>query len=308
MAQNTEFPFAEGRIFREDRTFTMMDGTVLHAHRYESSRKPRKGRKHWEARPTKLLVMPDPDTTMRSVEPFILALLSREDAPKAVWTFDGRGRGQSGSDGEDRGLDKASGDLLALCDGANLHHCDIVANGRAAQVVFASAPKRPTLARRLVLNDGPPELDSVGLARLSALRKRLRAPKDWEDAATLLRDTTPGKFEAFTETDWTERARAVWHEVKGKIVPDAHASLAQAGVDIDFDGPQPSMWTEFAVLKRLPMLLVRGEASPLVTDALATRLRERHPRLDDHVARGQGHIAELSKPDVLDRVAGFLAD
>ncbi len=295
-------------ITRDGLTVTTSDGVRLHGMRYRGQRIGPKRRNTVPPLAGGLLVLPDSGTTISGVESAILALMSAPGGPDKAVTFDRRGHGKSGTgDLSAIGPDSSANDIIAVCDATGLHHTNAIAYGRAAFGLLATAPKRPTLLRRFVLNDGGPQLDGVGLARLAALAKRGRVPKEWAEAAQVQEAITPGAFPALDTEDWGRRTRAVWREEKGKFVPDVNRALVQSFFDGSSDAIW-SFWNELKVLRSVSGLVIRGETSPLVTVDLVGRIRKAHGAIQEIVAEGQGFVPSLDKPDITDAIIAFLRD
>ena len=154
------------KIICDSFSVTTGDGVRLYAMRYRGQRVGPKRRNTVAPLPGGVLLLPDSGTTINGLEPTILALMQAVGGPDKVITFDRRGHGRSSTgDLETIGPDSTANDIIAVCDASGLHHTNAIANGRAAFGLLATAPKRPTLLRRFVLNDGGPQLDGVGLAR-----------------------------------------------------------------------------------------------------------------------------------------------
>ncbi len=302
----TAFQSDQLTILRHDFTVTTSDGVALHARRYGSQRNATKRRKAAPPLAGGVLVLPDSGTTIGGLDTTIVALMKAPGGPSKVVTFDRRGHGRSEvGDVDTIGPDSSANDIIAVCDATGLHETNAIAYGRAAFGLLATAPKRPGLLRRFVLNDGGPQLDGVGLARLAALGKRGRVPKDWDDAAAVLRAMTPGDFTALDDAGWDRRARAVWRQEKGRFVPDVDRSLVQSFFDGTSEEVRP-FWQELKVLRAVPGLLIRGETSPLVTAELSAKVRRGHGDMVELLADGQGFVPSLDKPELTHAIIDFL--
>lgn len=293
-------------IARQDFTVTTGDGVVLFAQRYTARRIGPKRRNSVAPLPGDLLVLPDSGTTIRGLDSAITRLMSTPGGPARVVTFDRRGHGRSATGDLDAiGPESSANDIIAVCDAAGLHATNAIANGRAAFGLLLTAPKRPGLLRRFVFNDGGPQLDGVGLARLGALAKRGRVPKDWADAAEVLKSMTAGDFQALDDAAWSVRARAVWREEKGKFVPDMARALVQSSFDGSSEEVRP-LWRELNVLKAVPGLLIRGKNSPLMPADLAATIRRAHGNMAQFDAEGQGFVPSLDRPELVAAIIAFL--
>ena len=76
---------------------------------------------------------------------------------------------------------------------------------------------------------------------------------------------------------------------------------------VDYDNEQPSLWPEFAMFKNRPVMLVHGEHSSLVTDAIVEKTAQHHDQLAIAMAKGQGHVPQLERGQLTLQVMTFLA-
>ena len=73
------------------------------------------------------------------------------------------------------------------------------------------------------------------------------------------------------------------------------------------DGPMPELWPQFGALARVPVLVVRGENSDILSAQTLEEMRARHPRLDAITVPGQGHAPLLKDAPTVSAIAEFLA-
>ena len=169
-----------------------------------------------------------------------------------------------------------------------------------------TAPKRPGLVRKLVLNDAGPEFDSVGIARSAALRKRTSAPDNWEQAKSYLHNNLQDQFPGFDADDWKALAETIWRNEDGRPVADYDKSLLRMSNDVDYDNRQLQLWPEFRIFRSTPTLLIRGENSRLMTIPIVETMRATLPSLTVLDAKGQGHVPCLDRDGLTQAVLEFL--
>ena len=63
-------------------------------------------------------------------------------------------------------------------------------------------------------------------------------------------------------------------------MPTYDARLSRTLAELDIERPLPSMWNEFDALARVPILVIRGANSDILSAATVTAMRERHPELE----------------------------
>ncbi len=296
-------------ISRTSWQISMRDGARLHGFLYQNSPATLKKPKEDRRSKTDLICLASELGNSEDHHRFAVALSALPSAPRRIFTLDMRGRGRydPGKSGDITPYTDAD-DLVGLCDGLGLHHADFVASGKSAHILLLAAPKRPGMVRRLVLNDSGPEFDAVGIARMNALRKRAKQPQSFEDAAEQSKQMLGDQFPDLTREDWLEMSRHRWRDAGGKLLPNLTNDLIQQSRSFDFDTKQPELWAEFKLFQHRPVLLIRGENSPLVTQKDAERLREAHGGLVECVAMRQGHVPLLEKNDLPQKIAEFLTD
>lgn len=303
------FSIPQGEITRSAWQISARDGTLLRGYRYDRQAPSPRGKKAIQASTADLICLPSELGNRKEVHAFILKLMANSASPKRVFSIDLRGRGTSET-GSPESLDAEtdSNDLISICDGLGLHHCDFLATGRNAHTVLLTTPKRPGMVRKLILNDGGPEFDAVGTARMNTLRKRANAPATWNDAVAQLKDIKGEQFKELAEQDWRSMAEMNWSESGGGLSPDISKKLIQLSGVYDFHSRQPELWMEFKLLLNRPVMLVRGETSLLITAQSADKLRKAHPTLIEIVVPSQGHTPLLHLGDTCEKIADFLAN
>ena len=82
--------------------------------------------------------------------------------------------------------------------------------------------------------------------------------------------------------------------------------MTRAANSRDFDAHEVTAWREAAMLKDTPVMLVRGETSLFMTDAIIDRLRPLTGGLEVVMADGQGHVPLLEKGALPAAIRAFL--
>jgi pimeloyl-ACP methyl ester carboxylesterase len=101
-------------------------------------------------------------------------------------------------------------------------------------------------------------------------------------------------------------ADAIFREVGGTIVPDYDPKLVEPLKTMDFSQPPPDLWEQFGSLSPIPMLIVRGENSSLLSIGTMEEMLRRHGGARAITAPGQGHAPLLHLPGLAGAVADFL--
>ena len=303
----TRFNRNEVDILRNPVRASMVDGTVLRGFYYERKNTVPPGRYNILPSNTPLLCIPTELGNSREYHEFALELTGLPGGPKRVYTLDFRGRGRSDLAKNDRSTTFTDADdLISFCDAMGLHGVDILTSGRSAQSVFLAGPIRPSLVRKLILNDTGPELDGIGIARQIALRQRQRPAGNWQEAVDNLKQLKEKDFPCLSEPQWEALAHTIWRDVEGKPVPDVRAELQRMANAASYDEKQVQLWPEAKLFNRSPKLLIRGEHSSFLTAEIAQRLADKLPKLQQFVAQGQGHVPILHLNGLTEIILSFL--
>ena len=191
----------------------------------------------------------------------------------------------------------------ALLDTLAVPHVDLVAHGWGAAVAVALARRRPERVRRLVFIDAAPALGEARWHRLASLWRRplvgelLMGAINRPLLARWLRGAS-----ASPQTWPDERVEAVWEQfdqgtqratlrLHRWATPDHVQALAQ----------------ELRRLER-PALILWGERDSWFPPSLAGDWAAAAGASGFGRIEGAGHWPWLDRPEVLERIAGFLAD
>ncbi len=157
------------------------------------------------------------------------------------------------------------------------------------------AAAQPTAVGAVVLNDIGPVIEHEGMARISGYVGRVPLPISWPDAARMMRELNRRHFPEISEAVWEDVARQWYNEKNGKPAPGYDSNLGNALSVLD--GPMPTLWPQFEALKRVPLMVVRGENSDILTAQTVDEMRRRHPAHGDRHRAEPGPRAAAQRPD-----------
>lgn len=235
------------------------------------------------------------------------ALSQHGEAPRDVYTLDSRGRGLSENDPDWRNytVPLETMDVLDFMTVTGIGGAAILGTSRGGLIAMVMAALQPRSLGPVVLNDIGPVIEQKGLGRISAYVGRIPLPGTWKDAGALVHDMGRRAFPDITAAEWEEIARQWFNERKGRPAPGYDPELSNALSVLD--GPIPELWPQFEALKRVPVMVLRGELSDILSAATVEEMRRRHPALTSYVVKSQGHAPLLRDAETIDAVARFLA-
>lgn len=283
----------------EEIRFTTRDGLTLYARRYSAA--------HGPSRLRPVLCLPGLTRNSRDFHEFALALSSASDGARDVYSIDFRGRGLSDFDQnwKNYAVPIEMLDVLDFIAREELSGCGIVGTSRGGLVAMVMAAAQPTTLGPVVMNDIGPVIEWKGLARISAYAGRIPLPGSWREAAKLVRDMNARAFPAIPEEDWEPIARQWFNERSGVPAPGYDNEISRSLSVLD--GPMPALWAQFEAMKHVPLLVLRGENSDILSEETMAEMVRRHPNARGVTVPGQGHAPMLRDHFTLDAIKGFFA-
>ena len=289
-----------------DIPFTARDGLRLHGRRYPAAATPSKSRQTFHPR-RPVVCLPGLTRNGRDFHELAVHLSSDAAAPRDVYTIDYRGRGLSDFDPDWKNyaipiemLDVM--DFLVFC---GIHDVGVIGTSRGGLIAMVMAAAQPSTIGALVLNDIGPVIEAQGLLKIAGYVGRAPLPATWADATKLVRDLFQNQFTSVADSDWEPIARQLFNETNSRPAPGYDPKLARSLSVLD--GPIPALWPQFQATKRVPLLVIRGENSDLLSPQTVDEMRRRHPRCWHLNIAGEGHAPLLRDARSKAAIAEFLA-
>lgn len=247
-----------------------------------------------------LLCLPGLTRTMADFD-YLAPLLP----PLRLIRMDYRGRGASDWTGAATyTVAQEARDSLALLDHLGIARAAILGTSRGGLIgMLLGATARDRLIG-LCLNDIGPVIDRDGLSRIGDYVGRNPAGRSHQDYADRL-SRSPG-FEGVPMSRWLDEARHLSIETPQGLRLTYDPALRDAFLAA-FDGPPVDLWPLFDTLAGLPLALIRGANSDLLTPDTVALMRDRRPDMAFVEVPGRAHIPFLDEPQSLDLVRRFLA-
>ncbi|HRF09791.1 MAG TPA: alpha/beta hydrolase [Xanthobacteraceae bacterium] len=238
-----------------------------------------------------VICLPGLTRTAEDFRDLVEALAFDASAPRYVIALSSRGRGLSDRDPkpENYSVPVELNDLLRVIDQEKITRAIFVGTSRGGILTMALTVARPQVIGGVVLNDIGPVLEMQGLLRIQSYVGKLPMAKDWSDAVRLQKSIMLHEFPGFSEEDWLRYAKLSWRETKDRIGGTSDASIAFNLREIDASKPVPAAWPLFDGLKNVPLLVLRGEHSDLLSRETVREMQSRHPDITAIEVAGVGH-------------------
>jgi pimeloyl-ACP methyl ester carboxylesterase len=229
--------------------------------------------------------------------------------PRRVIAIDSRGRGQSDydSNAENYNLAVELGDVVAVLTALDAGEAVFIGSSRGGILTMLLGVAHPTAIAGAVLHDIGPVIEAKGVARIKSYVGKLPQPRSYAEGAEILSRLFDAQFPKLTAAQWLAAAQRTWKLDDGALVPTYDVRLARTLLEVDIERPLPAMWNEFEALSRVPVLVIRGANSDILSAATVAAMHERHPGMESIEVADEGHVPMLDKPDLIRAIAQFVA-
>jgi pimeloyl-ACP methyl ester carboxylesterase len=197
-------------------------------------------------------------------------------------------------------------DVVAVLLALEIKQAVFVGSSRGGILTMLLAAAHPETIAGAMLHDIGPVIESEGVARIKSYVGKLRQPQNFEDGAEILRGLFAAQFPKLTAKQWLSAAQRTWKLQAEKLVLTYDPALAETLAEFDIEHPLPALWNEFEALARVPILVVRGGRSDILSAATLNAMRALHPNLESIEVPDQGHVPLLEGTELIWRITAFV--
>jgi pimeloyl-ACP methyl ester carboxylesterase len=221
-----------------------------------------------------------------------------------------RGRGQS-----DYAPDAASynpaqyvADMERLLAEEKIDRFIAIGTSMGGLMTMMLAAAKPGRIAAVVMNDIGPEIDPAGIDRIGTYVGKGASYPTWVHAARSLCDVHGAAFPEYDLEQWLKMAkRTLVVSQNGRISYDYDMAIAEPFKKPDGAAPA-NLWLAFEALRGVPMLLIRGELSDLLTPETVRQMAARNPAMKSVIVPNVGHAPTLDEPEARAAIDALLAE
>jgi pimeloyl-ACP methyl ester carboxylesterase len=230
-------------------------------------------------------------------------------AGRRVLALDYRGRGRSDYDPDPKNYDLAVelADVIAVLTALEAAPAIFVGTSRGGLIAMLLAAAKPTMIAGAVFNDIGPAVEPQGLLRIKSYVGRMPPIRSYEEGADTLRRLFSAQFTRLGPDDWLAWSRRNYDERDGRLIQRYDSRLAETLKDVDVEKPLPALWPQFDALAHVPLMVIRGENSDILSAATAAAMVARRPDLVRVEAAGEGHAPLLDDAPTIAAISDFVA-
>lgn len=220
--------------------------------------------------------------------------------------LDSRGRGESDWTGADsyNALQECK-DALALLDHLGIARAAVIGSSRGGILGMLMAMTAPGRLAGLCLNDVGPVMERAGLERIGAYVGLPPTVDTLEEIADRMPLAMPG-FHNVPELRWEEETiRRYVQTAQGVGLP--YDPELRAAFQKALAAPPTDAWPLFDACAGIPLALIRGANSDVLSRAAADAMAARRPDMIYAEIPDRGHTPFLDEPEALAAIRSWLA-
>jgi pimeloyl-ACP methyl ester carboxylesterase len=229
---------------------------------------------------------------------------------RRVVVIDARGRGKSDNDPEPGRYrpDTYVGDVMRVLDTLNVPRAVFLGTSMGGIMTMLAAVTAPTRIASAILNDVGPVVDPKGIARIASYVGKSGPFGSWAEMIAAVKASQGAMFPHGDDAFWRTFAQRVARESDDGRVEFAYDPAIAQAFAAPPASPPPSMLPLFEALARVPVLVVRGATSDILSADGVEAMRRIKPDLVYAEVPDIGHAPTLEEHEAWDAIAKFLSN
>jgi len=217
--------------------------------------------------------------------------------------YRGRGLSQYADDWKTYEPDVEMNDAIALLDDLGIQQVVLVGTSRGGLISMLTSLVHKDRLKGVVLNDIGPKIDDEGLIKIAESIGSRSKIDSWESLAKGMKDYYIG-FSGLSDEDWMDFAHCTYREIDGEITPDYDFNLTKTfpTVELVKAGKIPEVWDMFKGFSGLPVGVIRGANSDLLSNETVAKMAKHHDGLVTALVPDRAHVPFLDEIESIQAV------
>lgn len=196
-------------------------------------------------------------------------------------------------------------DALALLDHLGLDKAAILGTSRGGIIAMLLAATAKDRLLGVCLNDIGPVVDPGGLDVIRAYVGKNPAAGTYEEAAKARERFMPG-FKNVPESRWMDEVKKHYILTQSGLQINYDPDLARIFDGAETDTAPSDFWPVYDALHGLPLAVIRGKNSDILSPETAAEMRRRRPDMIYAEIPDRGHVPFLDEPESLAAIHTWL--
>jgi pimeloyl-ACP methyl ester carboxylesterase len=229
---------------------------------------------------------------------------------RRVIAIDARGRGKSDNDPDPARYrpDTYVGDVIRVLDTLNVPRAVFLGTSMGGIMTMLTAVVAPTRIASAILNDVGPVVDPKGIARIASYVGKSGPFGSWAELVSAVKTSQGPMFPHGDDAFWRTFAQRVARERDDGSIEFAYDPAIAQVFTTPPTAPPPSMMPLFEALARVPLLVLRGATSDILSAGGVDAMRQVKPDLVYAEVPEIGHAPTLEEHEAWDAIAKFLSN
>ena len=216
----------------------------------------------------------------------------------------GRAESQSASDVASYAPPAYLADLEALISELKLKRFIAFGTSLGGVLTMLLAAAKPGRIAGAMLNDIGPDIERAGLDRIRAMVGKQQTWPTWVHAARDLAAVNADIYPDFALHDWIAMAKRTCRlTTQGRITPAYDTRIGDA---MRADAPPADLWPAYEALGDVPVAIIRGALSDILSNDTAKAMARRLPRARLTQVPRVGHVPVLDEPAAVRAINALL--
>ncbi len=212
-------------------------------------------------------------------------------------------RGRKGSDFDPNfanyNIVQEARDVVEFMDFLDLEKAVIIGTSRGGFISMVLAATVPERLAAVLLNDIGPELDPLGLGRIMDYLGITPKTSNLDGLIIALKSNMAQDFPKLNDEKWAELAKR-WFQVDAEGVSLTYDPKLRDAMLEQNQKPTPDLWPLFDMMADIPLALVRGVNSDLLSLDTVVKMQNRRPDMIYANIPDRGHVPFLNEAGALD--------